>query len=185
MSSSSARRSRGGYRGDRARRRHPRRARRAEAHRARAQHARRHREPARLSRGAGRLLSRHRERCPRTAAPARSAIRCASSIPRTRATSAINAEAPSFADYLTPRRATSSTRSRRARPRSASPIAINPRLVRGLDYYCHTAFEFVTTDLGAQGTVLGGGRYDGLMGVMGGPRPRASAGRPASSVWRC
>jgi histidyl-tRNA synthetase len=47
--------------------------------------------------------------------------------------------------------------------------ALNPRLVRGLDYYCHTAFEFVTTSLGAQGTVLGGGRYDGLMGVMGGP----------------
>jgi len=46
---------------------------------------------------------------------------------------------------------------------------VSPRLVRGLDYYCHTAFEFVTTDLGAQGTVLGGGRYDGLMGLMGGP----------------
>jgi histidyl-tRNA synthetase len=45
----------------------------------------------------------------------------------------------------------------------------NPRLVRGLDYYCHTAFEFVTTELGAQGTVLGGGRYDGLMALMGGP----------------
>ncbi len=41
--------------------------------------------------------------------------------------------------------------------------------MRGLDYYCHTAFEFVTTALGSQGTVLGGGRYDGLMGVMGGP----------------
>jgi histidyl-tRNA synthetase len=47
--------------------------------------------------------------------------------------------------------------------------AINPRLVRGLDYYCHTAFEFVTTALGAQGTVLGGGRYDGLTQLMGGP----------------
>ena len=46
---------------------------------------------------------------------------------------------------------------------------VSPRLVRGLDYYCHTAFEFVTTDLGAQGTVLGGGRYDGLMALMGGP----------------
>jgi histidyl-tRNA synthetase len=46
---------------------------------------------------------------------------------------------------------------------------LNPRLVRGLDYYCHTAFEFVTTELGSQGTVLGGGRYDGLMAVMGGP----------------
>lgn len=46
---------------------------------------------------------------------------------------------------------------------------INRRLVRGLDYYNHTAFEFVTTELGAQGTVLAGGRYDGLMSQMGGP----------------
>jgi histidyl-tRNA synthetase len=45
----------------------------------------------------------------------------------------------------------------------------NPLLVRGLDYYCHTAFEFVTTELGAQGTVMAGGRYDGLVGIMGGP----------------
>ena len=45
----------------------------------------------------------------------------------------------------------------------------NTNLVRGLDYYCHTAFEFTTTDLGAQGTVLAGGRYDGLIGQMGGP----------------
>ncbi|MGC2855354.1 histidine--tRNA ligase [Novispirillum sp. DQ9] len=46
---------------------------------------------------------------------------------------------------------------------------VNPRLVRGLDYYCHTAFEFTTTALGAQGTVMAGGRYDGLIGMMGGP----------------
>jgi len=46
------------------------------------------------------------------------------------------------------------------------------RLVRGLDYYRHTAFEFVTDRLGAQGTVLGGGRYDGLMESLGGhPTP--------------
>ena len=44
-----------------------------------------------------------------------------------------------------------------------------PRLVRGLDYYRHTAFEFVTDRLGAQGTVLAGGRYDGLMEALGGP----------------
>ena len=46
----------------------------------------------------------------------------------------------------------------------------DPLLVRGLDYYCHTAFEFVTTSLGAQGTVLGGGRYDGLAEMLGGPQ---------------
>ena len=45
----------------------------------------------------------------------------------------------------------------------------NMRLVRGLDYYRHTAFEFVTDRLGAQGTVLGGGRYDGLIETLGGP----------------
>ncbi|MHA1107605.1 MAG: histidine--tRNA ligase [Alphaproteobacteria bacterium] len=47
---------------------------------------------------------------------------------------------------------------------------LNSRLVRGLDYYCHTAFEFTTDTLGAQGTVLAGGRYDGLVAQMGGPK---------------
>ncbi len=49
----------------------------------------------------------------------------------------------------------------------------NPALVRGLDYYRHTAFEFVTDRLGAQGTVLGGGRYDGLIESLGGPHTPA------------
>jgi histidyl-tRNA synthetase len=49
----------------------------------------------------------------------------------------------------------------------------NARLVRGLDYYRHTAFEFVTDRLGAQGTVLAGGRYDGLMEALGGPHTPA------------
>jgi len=46
---------------------------------------------------------------------------------------------------------------------------LNPALVRGLDYYTHTAFEFTTKKLGAQGAVLAGGRYDGLVAAMGGP----------------
>ncbi len=46
---------------------------------------------------------------------------------------------------------------------------INPKLVRGLDYYCHTAFEFTTNKLGAQSAIGGGGRYDGLCKLMGGP----------------
>ena len=46
---------------------------------------------------------------------------------------------------------------------------LNPHLVRGLDYYCHSAFEFTTEALGAQGAVLAGGRYDGLVRTMGGP----------------
>ncbi|WP_416908711.1 MAG: histidine--tRNA ligase [Polymorphobacter sp.] len=49
----------------------------------------------------------------------------------------------------------------------------NAALVRGFDYYRHTAFEFVTDALGAQGTVIGGGRYDGLVGMMGGPETPA------------
>jgi histidyl-tRNA synthetase len=53
--------------------------------------------------------------------------------------------------------------------RLAVPFRENPRIVRGLDYYGHTAFEFVTDALGAQGTVMGGGRYDGLVEEMGGP----------------
>jgi histidyl-tRNA synthetase len=48
-----------------------------------------------------------------------------------------------------------------------------PRLVRGLDYYRHTAFEFMTDQLGAQGTVIAGGRYDGLMESLGGPHTPA------------
>ena len=54
---------------------------------------------------------------------------------------------------------------------------VNPRLVRGLDYYSHTVFEFITTELGAQGTVCGGGRYDGLFEVLGGkPTPAVGWG---------
>ena len=50
------------------------------------------------------------------------------------------------------------------------PFMHDERLVRGLDYYTHTAFEFITTELGAQGTVLAGGRYDGLIEKLGGPK---------------
>ena len=53
------------------------------------------------------------------------------------------------------------------------PYELAPHLVRGLDYYRHTAFEFVTDRLGAQGTVLGGGRYDGLIETLGGPHTPA------------
>jgi len=55
------------------------------------------------------------------------------------------------------------------------PFAMNPRLVRGLDYYSHTAFEITSTQLGAQATVCGGGRYDGLVEQLGGP-PTAAVG---------
>ncbi len=52
------------------------------------------------------------------------------------------------------------------------PYTVNPRLVRGMDYYTHTVFEWITPLLGAQGTICGGGRYDGLVAMMGGkPAP--------------
>jgi histidyl-tRNA synthetase len=53
------------------------------------------------------------------------------------------------------------------------PYSLNPRLVRGLDYYTHTAFEIISDDLGAQATVCGGGRYDGLVQELGGPETPA------------
>jgi len=64
---------------------------------------------------------------------------------------------------------------RRGLDASGVAYRVNPRLVRGLDYYTHTAFEFVTDALGAQGTVIGGGRYDGLIEMLGGP-PTAGIG---------
>lgn len=48
------------------------------------------------------------------------------------------------------------------------PYIVNNKIVRGLDYYCHTVFEFVTEDLGAQGAVFAGGRYDNLVSLVGG-----------------
>lgn len=60
---------------------------------------------------------------------------------------------------------------------SGIEYVINPRLVRGLDYYNYTVFEWVTTELGAQGTVCAGGRYDGLIEQLGGkPNPAAGFG---------
>jgi len=82
---------------------------------------------------------------------------------------AINADAPSFADFLN--QASRDFFSTVQDGLTAAGIAfeIDPALVRGLDYYTHTAFEFVTSHIGAQGTVLGGGRYDGLIAELGGP----------------
>jgi histidyl-tRNA synthetase len=50
---------------------------------------------------------------------------------------------------------------------------VNPRIVRGLDYYTRTVFEFISSEIGAQGTVCGGGRYDGLVEELGGPKTPA------------
>jgi histidyl-tRNA synthetase len=88
---------------------------------------------------------------------------------KTESDRAIVATAPTIIPYLTPAAATFWTTLRRALDAFKVPFQENPRIVRGLDYYSHTAFEFVTTSLGAQGTVMAGGRYDGLVAEMGGP----------------
>jgi histidyl-tRNA synthetase len=85
----------------------------------------------------------------------------------------IVADAPTIGAHLTPEAARFYESVRRHLGRLGIPFVDNPRIVRGLDYYNHTAFEFVTTNLGAQGTVMAGGRYDGLVAEMGGPQTPA------------
>jgi histidyl-tRNA synthetase len=81
----------------------------------------------------------------------------------------IVADAPTIGPYLTDSARAFYDKLREHLVRFRVPFVENPRIVRGLDYYGHTAFEFVTSKLGAQGTVMAGGRYDGLVAEMGGP----------------
>jgi histidyl-tRNA synthetase len=81
----------------------------------------------------------------------------------------VNINVPSFEKYLSVESQDFFAKVREGLDALGIAYKLNPRLVRGLDYYCHTAFEFTTSELGSQGAVLAGGRYDGLMGVMGGP----------------
>jgi histidyl-tRNA synthetase len=81
----------------------------------------------------------------------------------------IAAAAPDFSEYLNEASRDFIARVEEGLDRLGISWRRNPHLVRGLDYYTHTVFEFVTTELGAQGTVLAGGRYDGLVELMGGP----------------
>jgi len=80
----------------------------------------------------------------------------------------IVAGAPEFGDSLDAESAEFFAAVREGLDTLGIAYTLNSRLVRGLDYYCHTAFEFTTEALGAQGTVLAGGRYDGLVSQMGG-----------------
>jgi histidyl-tRNA synthetase len=84
-------------------------------------------------------------------------------------TQALLAEAPTLAAALSPESQERFERVQEALSRLEIPFVLNPRLVRGLDYYGHTAFEITSSQLGAQATVCGGGRYDGLVGQLGGP----------------
>jgi histidyl-tRNA synthetase len=86
---------------------------------------------------------------------------------------AIVADAPRLAEALTPTAQAFFATVQEGLTRLSVPFVLDDRLVRGLDYYCHTAFEFVSDGLGAQATVLAGGRYDGLIGQLGGPETPA------------
>ena len=90
---------------------------------------------------------------------------------------AMVAAAPQLLDYLGEASLKHFETVQRLLSASGVQWSINPRAVRGLDYYNHTVFEFVTQELGAQGTLCGGGRYDGLFEVLGGkPTPAVGWG---------
>jgi histidyl-tRNA synthetase len=83
---------------------------------------------------------------------------------------AILATLPKIADYLDDASRAHFAAVRAALDACGVPYEINPRLVRGLDYYTRTTFEFTHGGLGAQNALLGGGRYDGLSEMLGGPK---------------
>lgn len=84
------------------------------------------------------------------------------------ATQALLNDAPDFHDYLDAESLEHFAALKVLLDRAGVAYEVNPRLVRGLDYYCKTVFEWVTDKLGAQGTVCAGGRYDGLVEQLGG-----------------
>ena len=84
-------------------------------------------------------------------------------------TQEIVVDAPNLQDHLSPESKTFFDQVQQALTDLNISYQLNPRLVRGLDYYTHTAFEIQSSDLGAQATVCGGGRYDGLIEQLGGP----------------
>ncbi|MFT5219973.1 MAG: histidyl-tRNA synthetase [Planctomycetota bacterium] len=84
-------------------------------------------------------------------------------------------DAPALADSLSEQSTEHFQQLRDILDRAEVSYSINQRLVRGLDYYSHTVFEWVTETLGSQGTVCGGGRYDGLVEQLGG-KPNYAAG---------
>lgn len=79
----------------------------------------------------------------------------------------IVADAPSLAQYFSDEAKARFDALQHKLVKAGIAFTVSPRLVRGLDYYCHTVFEFTTDKLGAQGTVLAGGRYDQLLAMMG------------------
>ena len=85
----------------------------------------------------------------------------------------IGVNAPEILDYLCDDCKTHFERVKSMLSEQGVEYTVNPRIVRGLDYYSRTVFEFVSNEIGAQGTVCGGGRYDGLVAELGGPETPA------------
>ncbi|NEP24879.1 histidine--tRNA ligase [Moorena sp. SIO3I6] len=88
-------------------------------------------------------------------------------------TQEIAQDAPSILDYLSSESQSHFDQVKQLLKDLGISYQLNPRLVRGLDYYTHTAFEIISDDLGAQATVCGGGRYDGLVDELGGNKTPA------------
>jgi histidyl-tRNA synthetase len=96
---------------------------------------------------------------------------------------AVVADAPVYTDYLNEASRDFFAKVKAGLDALGIAYVVNPRLVRGLDYYSHTCFEVTCEELGAQKTILAGGRYDGLVGMMGGPETPGVGW--ASGIERC
>jgi histidyl-tRNA synthetase len=96
---------------------------------------------------------------------------------------AVVANAPVYTDYLNEASRDFFTKVKSGLEALGIAYVVNPRLVRGLDYYSHTCFEVTCEELGAQKTILAGGRYDGLVPMMGGPETPGVGW--ASGIERC
>ena len=118
--------------------------------------------------------ARTRPRCRTTCARGSTRTRCAPSTPTTRGRSEVMTDAPTMLDRLDADDAEHFEAVKRAARRApASRMSSTARLVRGLDYYTRTVFEFTSDALGAQSALGGGGRYDGLVAELGGPETPA------------
>ena len=147
----------------------PRRLRPREA-RAGAELRRRRELPSGLRRAAAAGAARQsRRRCARTASAAPRRTRCACSTARCPQDQAVIDALPKIADHLCAPCREHFAEVRRQLELLGIPYRLSHRLVRGLDYYMRTTFEVTSDALGAQSSVLGGGRYDGLVKELGGP----------------
>ena len=126
--------------------------------------------PAGLRRDAARASALgRRPRCAATASDGSRRTRCACSTARCRRTRRRSTRCRASPTTSAPSAATTSRRSAASSSSSGSAYRLSHRLVRGLDYYVRTTFEVTSAELGSQSSVLGGGRYDGLVKELGGP----------------